>query len=240
MKTFTLLALVCTLGIACPILAQNSLNDTVKQADSSKATAGKKTWSREPGINLYSSTVRGGSFYSDYKPVYDHYAASGLSLKFFHGKSAIRSSVDYFQKIILNRVRAVHERDISFKTLQFAAGYQRHFGNKRAMPYVFTDLSYSYGKELTHTPYYGPLYYDTNLPYPGYIYGYNMTTVTSHKWSASPGIGLRLRFGKNLILNVETAAEFFYMKEFGTYNYRSVRTTGIHLKPLKCSFGFTF
>ncbi len=232
MKPFTLLAFVCTLGTAC-------LNDAVAQTDSSKAPAATKKWSREIGINVYSSTIRGGNFYSDYKPLYDHYAASGLSLKFFHGKSAIRSSVDYFQKIILNRVRAVHERDISFKTLQVAAGYQRYFGNKRAMPYVFTDLSYSYGKELTRTPNYDALY-DTFLPYPGYIYGYNMATVTSHVWSASPGIGLRLRLGKNIILNFETAAEFFYMKEFGSYNYKSLRTTGINLKPLKCSFGFTF
>lgn len=229
MKPFTLLALVCTLGTACQMQAQ---------ADSSKALPGKKKWSREIGINVYSSTIRGGNFYSDYKPLYDHYAASGLSLKFFHGKSAIRSSVDYFQKIILNRVRAVHERDISFKTLQVATGYQRYFGNKRAMPYVFTDVSYGYGKELTRTPNYDALY-DTFLPYPGY-YGYNMTTITSHVFSASPGIGLRLRLGKNMILNFETAAEFFYMKEFGTYNYRSLRTTGVNLKPLKCSFGFTF
>lgn len=231
MKPFTLLFLVCAIGIACRGQAQ---------ADSSKAAAHTKKWSREIGLNIYSSTIRSGNFYSDYKPVYDHYAASGLSLKFFHRKSAIRTSVDYFQKIILNRVRAVHKRDISFKTLPVAAGYQRYFGNKRLMPYVFTDLSYSYGKELTSGPYYGPLYYDTYLPYPGYIYGYNLTTITSHVFSASPGIGLRLRLGKNMILNLETAAEFFYMKEFGTYNYRSLRTTGINLKPLKCSFGFTF
>jgi hypothetical protein len=240
MKPFTLLALVCTLGTACQMQAQSQLNDSVGQSDSSKAPAAMKKWSREIGLNVYSSSVRGGNFYSDYKPLYDHYAASGLSLKFFHGKSAIRSSVDYFQKIILNSIRAVHERDISFKTLQVAAGYQRYFGNKRVMPYVFTDLSYSYGKELTRVPYYNELYYDTFLPYPGYIYGYNMTTVTSHVWSASPGIGLRLRLGKNIILNFETAAEFFYMKDYETYNYKSHRTTGINLKPLKCSFGFTF
>lgn len=231
MKPFTLLALVCTLGTACRMQAQ---------ADSSKALSVKKKWSHEIGLNVYSSTIRGGNFYSDYKTLYDHYAASGLSLKFFHGKSAIRTSADYFQKIILNRARAIHDRDISFKTLQVAAGYQRYFGNKKVMPYVFTDLSYSYGKELTRAPYYGPLYYDTYLPYPGYIYGSNLITVTSHAWSASPGIGLRLRMRKNIILNVETAAEFFYMKEFGTYNYRSLRTTGINLKPLKCSFAFTF
>lgn len=231
MKPFTLLFLGCALGIACQVKAQ---------ADSSTAPAHLKKWSRETGLTIYSSTIRGGSFYSDYNALYDHYAASGLSLKFFHRKSAIRSSVDYFQKIILNKVRATHERDISFKTLQVAAGYQRYFGTKRLMPYVFTDLSYSFGKELLRAPYHNALYDDTYLPYPGYTYGYNLTTLTSHAWSASPGIGLRLKLGKSMILNLETAAEFFYMKEFGTDNYRSLRTTGINLKPLKCTFGFTF
>lgn len=229
MKPLSLLVLVCTLGTACQMQAQT---------DSSKTLKHTKKWSHEIGLNVYSSTMRGGNFYSDYKPLYDHYAASGLSLKFFHGKSAIRTSADYFQKIILNRVRAVHERDISFKTLQVAAGYQRYFGNKKLMPYVFTDLSYSYGRELTRVPNYDALYYTIYLPYPGY--GYNMTTLTSHAFSASPGMGLRLRLRKNIILNFETAAEFFYMKEFSTYNYKSLHTTGINLKPLKCSFAFTF
>lgn len=239
MKPFTLLALVYALGIACPMQAQVQPNDAAQQIELAKAPSGTKRWNREIGLTIYSSTIRGGNFYSDYKPLYDHYAASGLSLKFFHGKSAIRSSVDYFQKIILNKVRSVHERDLSFKTLQVATGYQRYFGNKRLMPYVFTDLAYSYGKELTHTPYYDGPYYDTNLPYPGY-YGYKLTTITSHAWSAIPGIGLRLRFGKSIILNIETAAEFFYMKETSTYNYKYGRTSGVNLKPLKCTFGFTF
>jgi|GEM_PF-2049856 len=237
MKPFTLLTLVCALGIACQ--AQAQLNDAAGQTDPSKNPAHAKRWSRETSLNVYSSAIRGGNFYSDYQTRYDHYAASGLSLKFFHRKSAIRTSIDYFQKIILNRVRSVHERDLSFKTLQIAAGYQRYFGNKRVMPYVFTDLAYSYGTELTRVPYYDTPYYDTYLPYPGY-YGYNLTTITSHAWSANPGIGLRLRLGKSMILNLETAAEFFYMKESATYSYTPGRTSGINLKPLKCSFGFTF
>jgi hypothetical protein len=224
MKPFRLLTFVCALGTAIQIQAQT---------DSSKTVSKTKKWSHEIGMNLYSSTVRGGNYYTHYKTVYDHYAASGLSLKFFHGKSTIRTSVDYFQKITIDRAQSQNQ-NISFKTLQFAAGYQRHFGNKRVMPYVFTDLSYSFGKELTRG-YYGPLY----LPY--YRYEYNLVMIRTSSFSASPGIGLRLRLSKNMIINLETGAEFFYMKEFGTYTFDTANEiTGINIKPLKCSFAFTF
>jgi hypothetical protein len=219
MKPFTLLIVACAFGLAMQTQAQTL-------PDASIPVSPTKKWSRELGLNVYSFTVRGGNFYTNYKTVYDHYAASGLSLKFFHGKSAIRTSVDYFQKITIDRARFPNQ-SLSFKTLQFAGGYQRYF--------VFTDLSYSYGKELTHGYNDGPLYF------PYYRYEYNLNTVRTSAFSASPGIGLRLRLRKNMILNLETGAEFFYMKQFGTYTFGTANEiTGINLKPMKCSFGFTF
>lgn len=225
MKPFTLLIAACAFGLAMQAQVL---------PDASNPVSPTKKWSRELGLNVYSFAVRGGNFYTNYKTVYDHYAASGLSLKFFHGKSAIRTSADYFQKITIERARFSNE-SISFKSLQFSGGYQRYFGNKKVMPYVFTDLSYSYGKELMRGYNDGPLYF------PYYRYEYNLSTVRTSAFSASPGIGLRLKLRKNMILNLETAAEFFYMKQFGTYTFGTANEiTGINLKPLKCSFGFTF
>lgn len=129
----------------------------------------------------------------------------------------------------------MQSRDFSFKTLQVAAGYQRHFGNKKLMPYVYTDLSYGFGKELTRSFYNGPFYYLAD-----YRYGYTSTEIRTRTFSATPGLGLRIRLGKNLILNFETAAEFFYMKQYDAYIHTPHTLTGINLKPFKASFGFTF
>jgi hypothetical protein len=228
MKPLTLITFVCALGTAG--FAQT-------QSDSSKTVSITKKWTHELTMNLYSSSVRSGNFYNNYKTVYDHYAVSGLSLKFFHGKSAIRSSVDYFQKITVERARSFLNQPLSFKSLQFATGYQRYFGNKKVMPYVFTDLSYSYGKELIRGNNYGPLEYVYSIAYVPYYY--NPVTVRTSAFSASPGLGLRLSLRKNMILNLETAAELFYMKQFGTYTFGTANEiTGINLKLLKCSFGF--
>jgi hypothetical protein len=235
MKPFTQFMLICALGIAWQTQAQaQGLNDSAGQADSSKTFIRTKKWSHEIGINVYSFAIRGGNFYSNYKTLNDHYAVSGLYLKWFHGKSAIRTSVDYFQKIIIDRPRAIHDKDVSFKTIQITAGYQRHFGNKNVMPYIFTDLAYSNAKELVQTYFYDPLY----LPY--YPYQQNLITVKTSAVSASPGIGLRLRLKKNMILNLETAAEFFYMKQFDTDQNDARNITGFNVKPLRCSFGFIF
>lgn len=226
MKRLRLLTLMCALGATWQIQAQ---------ADSSKNTLRAKKWNYEIGLNAYSLTIRGGDFHSNYTNTYDHYAASGFSLKFFHGKSAIRTSADYFQKIIMESVQTMHNRSLSFKTLQFAAGYQRHFGNKRIMPYVFTDLSYGYGREQTRGNYNND---PINFLY--YPYNYNNITIRSSTFSATPGVGLRLRLARSLILNLETAAEFFYQKQYVTYTYDQRELTGINLKPVKCSFGFIF
>lgn len=226
MKTLRLLTLVCALGAGWQIQAQT---------DSSKTITPAKKWQREIGLNVYSMNIRSGDFYSNYKTIYDHYAASGISLKFFHNKSAIRSSVDYLQKIVVDAPRFINDRAISFKTLQFSAGYQRHFSNKKIMPYVFTDLSCSFGRELSQRYHNEPIYF---LPY--YPYNKNPVTIKTRTFSAIPGIGLRLRLGKNIILNLETAAEFFYQKEFGADSYGVHELTGINLKPMKCTFGFTF
>lgn len=191
-----------------------------------------KKWRCELGLNVYTLNMRAGDYYSQYKRVFDNYAASGLYARYYHSKSAIRTSVDYLQKMIFEGYR-IKDKSISFKTLQVAVGYQRHFGNKRVMPYVFTDLAFSRSRELHAYPY-GPLY----LPAPSYYR--SMVSIRSSSYSAIPGLGLRISIRKHIILNVETAVEFFYMKTGDPYQAKSYQVYGIQAKPFKCSFGFLF
>lgn len=203
------------------------------QQDSISKTSGTtKKWRYEFGLNVYTLNMRAGDYYSQYKRVFDNYAASGLYVKYYHGKSAIRSSVDYLQKMIFEGYR-VKDKNISFKTLQLAVGYQRHFGNKKVMPYVFTDLAFSRSRELQVYPY-GPLYLPMQYYYTGPV------SIRSTSYSAIPGLGLRINIRKHIILNFETAVEFFYMKAGDSYQVRSYKMYGINAKPFKCSFGFLF
>lgn len=206
------------------------------QSDSISRNSKAATWQREASLTVYAGTIRGGNFYSQYRSRYDQYAFSGISMKFFRGPHAIRSSVDYFQRMGIGKAYFPDDRTISFKTFQLAAGYQYHFGKGRVMPYLFADLSYGFGKELVHVPYYRELAYPTHLPY---VYEHDLQTVTTHAFSLTPGAGLRFRLGKQLVLNVESAAEFFVMRQLDLYLPAS-NVVGINAKVLKCTFGFTF
>lgn len=232
MKTLHAFALALALCLSADALQ-------AQQDSIPKTSVATKKWRYEFGLNVYTLNMRGGDYYSRYKRVFDNYAASGLYARYYHGKSAIRTSVDYLQKMIFEGYRA-KDNSISFKTLQLAVGYQRHFGNKKVMPYVFTDLAFSRSRELQSYPY-NPYY----LPYgslylPAQYYGTSAVSIRSSSYSATPGLGLRLNIRKHIILNFETAVEFFYMKAGDSYQARSYKMYGIHAKPFRCSFGFLF
>lgn len=218
------LRLLCTCVLLTVFLGLKAQTDTLKK------TTHLKKWDHEFGMNLYTLNIRGGDYYSKYSAVVDNYAASGFYCKFYRGKNSIRTSADFLQKIILDRY-SHSSNTLSLRSLQLVAGYQRHFGNKKITPYIFTDFTFNYSRERRYANYLG---YD-------YIGYYNLPlTSRSAIFGVTPGIGLRIRIKRNITLSVESAAEFFYMKtsENGTGNY--YESTGLTAKPLKCSFGFMF
>lgn len=213
------------------------LNSTTRaQTDSLKARSRRY----ELGMSLYSFAIRGGDFYSGYKPVFDHSIFNGLYGKRYFGQNVLRASFGYMQKLVNLNKRYEYSpagRVISSRSAQVAVGYQRLFGHRKLVPYVSCDVAAEYMRELRSSGYYDPL----ALPYIDYIYPYygGNRTLTSLLLSVSPGIGLRMHVGKGIVLTAETQAQFYYALQNDNLSHRDY-VIGINAKAFQLSLGFMF
>lgn len=212
----------------------SSVNMVVAQTDS---VSSKKKRKYEWGMNLYSSTIRGGDFYSNYKLVSDHYCFSGLYFKTHRGKNAFRYSAGYFQKIIDNSYffSRLPGRFISSRSIQLTAGYQRSLNGNKVVPYFFSDVSLDHTKEMIRDVY---IYYPYGSKIDYYPGGYGLRRI-GFQLGIVPGFGMRVKLKKNAFLNFETAAQFFFYKGFGG-SPGPYKMIGVNAKPFVCQLGILF
>jgi hypothetical protein len=203
------------------------------QADSQAVKNGVSA-KHELGMNLYAFSVRPGDFYSQYRNRIDNYLFNGLYYKRYYGRSAMRYSINYFQRLI-NFGNSFNGTYFPSRTFQAAIGYQRLLGKSlKTVPYVFADISYSSLSEVRggESYYNYPYYLSSSLAYYPY---YDTYAVQTFQGAVSPGIGLRIHLGKNVALTMETALQFFYQVE--NHSYRSI---GVSARPFQCQIGFMF
>jgi hypothetical protein len=188
----------------------------------------------ELGTSLYALSIKPGDFYSQYNYRLDNYLFNGLYYKCYTGKSALRCSFNYFRKLAGYK-HGSYGSYLPSRSFQAAVGYQRLLGKgSKTAPYVFADASCSLQRETrSQESYYYPYYYLASSylanPY------YDTYIANSYQAAISPGIGLRVHLGKNLVLNLEAALQFFY--EVENHSYKSI---GISARPFQCQLGFMF
>ena len=185
----------------------------------------------ELGMNLYALTIRPGDFYSQYKNRIDNYLLNGLYYKLYFGRSALRCSFNYLRRF--NNASVRYGGNVySSRTFQAAMGYQYALNKgSKTVPYVFADASFSLLNELrSRDGYYAlPYHMSSSIAYyPNYY-------TSCYQGAVSPGIGLRLHLGKNVMLTLETALQLFY--EVEGHSYRSI---GVSARPFQCQLGFMF
>jgi len=212
-QTLLLAVLVCCAGFAAA------------QADSGQARHKRKTV-YEMGINLYALTLRPGDYYSGYSTIRDNQIFSGIYLKCFHGQYALRFGVDYSQRTFAAG-QWNHATSFDLK-----AGCQRLLGKRRLAAYVFADLEFSHmTRQAYGAPYYS-IYADYYNPY---------YTINSNTGCLSPGLGLRWKLGKLVVLNLESGVQLYYASEFGTgFSYDKSTSVGMNVRVAKLNLGFTF
>lgn len=188
----------------------------------------------ELGMSLYALSVKPGDFYSQYDYRIGNYLLNGLYYKRYFGKSALRCSFNYFRQLVNYRNR-LYGNFFPSRTFHAAVGYQRLLGKvSKTAPYVFADASYSICRETRQQDFlYYPYYLSSS--YIANPYYYDANPVSSYQYAVSPGIGLRVHLGKNVLLNLEAALQFFYEVE-----NHSARSIGISARPLQFQLGFMF
>ena len=192
----------------------------------SDSIANTKKWNQELGLNIYSLAINGGDFFTYYKRTASNFAFSGLNVKFYKKQNAFRLSFDHLQQIIfINGLFGSRNNLVSSRGVQFSAGYQRMFSKKKTSLFAFIDISYKSAKELRdiHSSY-------SHVEY--YYFGSSLTWVYSSVYAASPGIGIRMNLKRNILLTLDSGAQFYYSRE-NTFLMR-----GISIKPLNVGLGF--
>jgi hypothetical protein len=194
----------------------------------------------EIGINLYGLFIRPGDYFSHYQKVWDSQVFSGIYVKRYTGKNAIRASVEYSRRNVYFGKQPLSHNGVGkgqLASLELKLGFQRLLSSKKIAPYVFTDLEYTHFFRVSLL---SPNYYLSSLSVP-YYYDYNRYyTLAGAFVSISPGIGMRWTLTKNLLLNIESSAQFFLSREMGVRNHEPVNSIGLNVKPIKLSLGFKF
>lgn len=213
LQTLLLAALLCCAGFA------------TAQTDSSQAHHKRKKV-YEMGIDLYALTLRPGDYYSGYKTMRDNQIFSGIYLKCFRGQYAMRFGVDYSQRTFSS------DQWSHATSLDLKVGYQRMLGKRRLAAYVFADLEFSHMKrEAYGAPYYS-IFADYYNPY---------YTIISNTGCLNPGLGLRWKLGKLVVLNLESGVQLYYSSESGSaFSYDKNTSVGMNVRVAKLNLGFTF
>lgn len=200
------------------------------QTDST--TKKKKITEREFGMNVYAMEIRAGDFYTGYKTTFGNSVFNGLYYKTYRGKNVMRYSLNYFRGKQKNDFfRRGGWSEYSYSVLQLSAGYQRMFTSGKFAPYAFGDLSVGVCRDVMRN--YGY--------YPNYVvdYYYPYNSIRNRFMSdISAGIGLRIKFNKHVLMNIETAARFYY--QYQQINSGGANIFGIDGKPLTLGLGFIF
>lgn len=194
----------------------------------------------ELGTQIYGINARAGNFQSNYSTVWDNQVFSGLYLKKYFGKNAIRTSIEYSKRRIYRSADPELGRYYmqgQLASLDLKLGFQHLMADKKFSPYWFTDLEYSY---FFATPW--PIY--NVMPYSSYLVPYNpyyrFYTMNGSQIALNPGIGIRCRLSSMVCLNIESAAQLFYFHENRAVSINSLNSIGINAKPIKISLGVTF
>lgn len=205
------------------------------QTDTTGAIAkrDKRKTTYEMGMNITSLTLRAGDFYSQYYKQLDNQIFSGLYLKCFRRQNAMRFSIDYSQRNVYARKQP--SGDVNrIKSLELKIGYQRMLGKRKLAAYVFADLEYNY---IRRQGLWNGGFYPNNFDY----FSNGSYDFSNNFLCASPGFGLRWKVAKSIVLNAESGAQFFYVRENNADNALQKNTSlGINAKILKISIGFTF
>ncbi|MBX3165708.1 MAG: hypothetical protein KF900_14625 [Bacteroidetes bacterium] len=203
----------------------------------------KKITEREFGMNVYAMEIRAGDFYTRYKTTFGGSVFNGLYYKAYYGKNVMRYSINYFRgkqkDNLLSKKRTV---EYPFSIFQLSVGYQRMFTNGKFAPYVFGDVSMAYYKDvLLYSGGTYPWYDDYRFPYPYYQ---KEKARTGLMYSVSTGAGARIKLGKYMMVNVETAVQFYFSREPSDSQFGSAKAKrniiGINGKPLTLGLAVLF
>lgn len=193
----------------------------------------------ECGMNVYGLTIRAGDYYSEYKNVWDNQVFSGLYLKRHVGKNALRASLEYSRRRALfgkEAWSATRANTGQLVSVDLQVGYQRSFGQGTCSPYVFADAAFAHYFPVA-VNYTYPYLYSYSSFAPTYFY-YRYYTLSGSFLSINPGLGLRWSLAKNVCLNIETCAQFFFSHERTPERSETFNSVGVNARPLRLSIGF--
>jgi len=162
-----------------------------------------------PGKSQHSSITPGDPFYKTGNNIFP-----GIYYKYHSGKNALRLSLDYFQKAHSGMGSITFDPYTSFDysyagimtNHDFKIGYQRSFGTRRVIPFIFSDLVFNYNKLTAAQNIYLYTQYfpvsSVSLPY----------YIEQYLFGISPGGGVKIRLSKNVVLTYEFSAIFSYSR----------------------------
>lgn len=221
-------------GVLCLMAA------TANGQEVSSESGGNKKFKWEGGFNLYSLTIRPGSFATAEQPVYDYQAFSGMYGKLHCNSNTFRTELGFSRRDLHQTLNPTSQLTNGVTSFEFKLGYQRNFTHGRLRVYAFADLEYYHFWPTPEYYIYGPyyLYNESILPY----YPVERYKLRGDMLAVAPGVGLSWRIGKHLVLGYEASAQFFYNKVRSTnVMYRDpMRSVGINAKAARFTIGFIF
>ncbi len=186
--------------------------------ESENKTTDPTSHKNEFGLNLFSITnltrfkVPEYNFVDVYNPYYNinYNISSGIYYKRYCGKNALRLSFDYYQKAVGQSLEIPYNGGWTYydyysgtkKDYQIKVGYERLFGSKRLLPFVFADLFFNYGKYTGYRFYNGESVFVNTTN--GNFYLENL------QYGAALGGGLKYHLNKHIVISYEFSATASY------------------------------
>ena len=237
---------MCCMLFAINMSAQTPINDLSNPVS-------KKDQFFETGIKLYSmDLIKADNYFQNDPRNFDHYFLNGLYFKYNKGKSALRVSLNYNQKVIGNNFYRQtgdwggNGWNYNYGRLRAAtikAGYQRIIAGKKLAAYFFVDIYYSYSQQEEINYFDGAYLANTTGPVnsfaPIFYYPYK-TFVERSEIGIAKGLGLRWKISHKIVFNLETNFELYYFKQREKYSKFTQRGTNFSFNPLQFSLGFIF
>lgn len=239
-------SLVIILGTFCLFGIVQGQTDSV--SSSGNLSKQKRVW--ETGAHVYRLDLAPFSYFPGVHPssrIVKHGFLSGLYLKYYSGVHVVRASLNYFEEEEQLPYWGYYGNSIRSRTGLFSAGYQRLFLKGRFSPYLFNDLSYSYGQKdmlppcfTCLTPQAGtePIVFWDTSQLPGMVMPYR-TQISAIGFSQ--GFGLRYNPFKSFVISVETFLHYsFVFERHSGYESRRQNYTDLRIYPVQTSIGLLF